>query len=426
MTAIPRIDAILASNPQLGEHSVAPPALRALANLDRIEAEVSALCRPGTAPRAYALLGNVLVRQGRYVDALEAYRTAADLDPADALAHLACAEIAHALDDLPTSRSYRAKALALQRVYPDPLPVGERTPVLLLLRDAPYSTNTPLELIADRSRVAIHKYYLEGENGVALPAYALAFCAFGMAEEAAKAIARARHFLLAAPASMNDPSRLFGIARERLASTLRGIDGVRVSAARVVARSDLAAIALPALIRPLDTQAGEGFGFVVTREDCGAHIDRFPAERYHVFDFVDARGADGLYRKFRAIFVDGVAYPYHLAIAPQWMVHYQSSPMREHARLRDEELAFLREPMRYVRDWERTMPAIARAVGLDYFGIDATVLPDGGTFVFEADAAMLVHDEDSTDVLSYKRPYVARIREALHDAIARRTRRETP
>ena len=71
------------------------------------------------------------------------------------------------------------------------------------------------------------------------------------------------------------------------------------------------------------------------------------------------------------------------------------------------------------------MPEIARAVGLDYFGIDATVLPDGRLAVFEADAAMLVHDEDARDVFAYKRPFVAHIREALHATIASRIRRET-
>jgi len=41
--------------------------------------------------------------------------------------------------------------------------------------------------------------------------------------------------------------------------------------------------------------------------------------------------------------------------------------------------------------WETTLRAVGAAVGLEYFGIDCTVLPDGTLFVFEADAAMLVH-----------------------------------
>jgi tetratricopeptide (TPR) repeat protein len=412
--------------PELGEHSVAPPALRPFAGVDQVEREISMICASGAASAtAFALLGNAMVREGRYVDALEAYRNAADLDPSDALASWACGEIAHVLADEETSRTYRARALALQRVYPDPLPVGTRVPILLLLRDAPYSDNTPLELLLDRSRVAVHKYYVEGDARPALPPYALAFCAFGSAEAARGATQRARTFLIGAPASINDPARLAGIARESLAATLRGIDGIVVADARIVEAADAGAIAVPALVRPTDTHAGDGFAYVTSASELRSHLARFPAERYYRSNFVETRGSDGLYRKFRAIFVDGVAHPYHLAIAPQWMVHYESSPMREGPALREEERAFLADPTQVLPLWHRVMPQIAHAVGLDYFGIDATVLPDGRLFVFEADAAMLVHDEDPRDVFAYKRPHVARIREALHAAIASRTRRET-
>jgi tetratricopeptide (TPR) repeat protein len=416
---------LLARFPELGEHSVAPPALLPFAGIDDAEGELTALCAGGAPPHVLAMLGNVLVRRGRYLDALEAYRSAADRDPSDARAHWACAEIAHILDDTATSRDYRARAFALQRVYLDPLPVGARIPVLLLLRDAPYSVNTPLELLLDRSRVAVHKYYLEGSEDVALPSYAVAFTAFGAAEAARTATARARAFFPEAAAAINDPARLAYTTRETLATTLQGIDGVMASRAAVVSRGDAATIALPAVVRPVDTHAGDGFALVETRELLQMHLARFPAERYHTARFVNYQSRDGLHRKFRVIFVDGVAYPYHLAIAPQWMVHYRTSPMRQSAALRDEERAFLETPSRVLPSWERIMPQIASAVGLDYFGIDATVLPDGRLFVFEADAAMLVHDEDARDVFSYKREHVARIREALHSAIANRTHRET-
>ena len=413
--------------PELREHSVAPPALRPFPGIEQAERQISALCAAGNAaPGVFALLGNAMVRQGRYVDALEAYRNAADLDPSDALAHWACAEIAHVLADEETSRTYRARALRLRRVYPDPMPVGGRTPVLLLLRDAPYSTNTPLELLLDRSRVAIHKYYLEGEDRPVLPDYALAFTAFGGAQGAARAASLAATFLTGAPASINDPSLLVRTARESFEATLAGIDAVRAPRTVVLDRTAIESIALPALVRPIDTHAGEGFAYLATRDDLRAHLERNSAERYHVSNFVEYRSGDGFYRKFRAIFVDGIAYPYHLAISPHWMVHYQSSPMRESATFRAQELAFLGTPASLVPSWDRVMPQIAKAIELDYFGIDATVLPDGALFVFEADAAMLVHDEDPRDVFAYKRPFVARIREALHRSIARRTQRETP
>jgi tetratricopeptide (TPR) repeat protein len=424
---VPHDNIILARFPELGEHSVAPPALLPFPRIDEAQFELSEQwAGRNVAPGVLAMLGNVFVRRGRYVDALEAYRVAADLDPSDALAHWACAEIAHVLDDAATSRTYRARALALRRVYPDPLPVSGRTPVLLLLRDAPYSVNTPLELLLDRSRVAVHKYYVEGDALPALPPFALAFCAFGAADAAAAATQRAAELLDGSSSpSINDPACLQRTARESLARTLAGIDGVFAVDARVATREELESIELPSLVRPIDTHAGEGLALLGTAKDLERHLVRFPAERYAVSPFIEYRSGDGFYRKLRVIFVDGVAYPYHLAIAPQWMVHYQSSPMREMPALREEERRFLEAPARTVPSWERVMPRIARAIGLDYFGIDATLLSDGRLLIFEADAAMLVHDEDPRDVFAYKRPFVARIREALHTAIASRTRQET-
>ena len=417
------LNTLLQRFPELQEHSVAPPALRPFAGIDQAEREISHACSRSRVPLAFALLGNVMVRKGRYVDALEAYRTAADLDPSDARASWACAEIAHVLADDDTSRTYRARALARQRVYADPLPVGTRTPVLLVLRDAAYAENTPLELLLDRSRVAVHKYYVEGDAPTPLPPYAVAITAFGSAHGARAATARARAFIAGTPAAINDPGRLECVARESLATTLDAIDGVVVAETSIVERAQAHAIALPALLRPVDTHAGDGFAFLTTVDALRMHLERFPAPRYYRSNFVETRDSSGLYRKFRAIFVDGVAYPYHLAVAPQWMVHYQSSPMRESPELRRAEQAFLDAPQRFVVRWDEIMPKIAHAVGLEYFGIDAAVLPDGRVVIFEADAAMLVHDENADDVFAYKRPYVARIREALHALITDRTRR---
>jgi tetratricopeptide (TPR) repeat protein len=371
---------------------------------------------PDAPPRALAALGNVLVRRGAYVDALEAYRSAADLDPNDAPVHWMCGEIAHVLGDDETSTAYRARALALQRIFRDPLPVAGRTAVLLLLRDLPYSTNTPLELIVDRERFAVHKWYVEDGGAAELPDYDVAFTGFGSARSAQRAVDRAA----ALRPNVNDPNRLASTARERLASTLHAVSGVSAPQTSVRNADGLRALTLPVLVRPVDTHAGEGFVYAVDRADLEQVVQRHSVDDYYVSQFTNYRSADGYYRKFRVIFVEGRAYPYHLAIAPQWMVHYQSAPMEESAAARAEEAAFLTDPRTLFPSWDAVMPAVAEAIGLEYFGIDATVLPGGGLFVFEADAAMLVHDEDPAGIFSYKRPYVARIRAALEAALTSR------
>jgi len=413
MDSAPSLALLLEQQPQLREHTVAPPALLPF---DGMAAAARTLgdCLRARNDRAavQAALGNVLVREGRYLDALEAYRAAAEIDGAFAQAHLAASELAYILRDSETSRFHRGAALALQRLYPDPLPVGERFAVLALLRDEPYAVNTPIELILDRSRVAVHKYFVGGPAPAALPPFDVAFCAFGYADDGCAQAAAAFLERTGAP-FVNDPRRFEGFAREALPGRLAGIEHLEVVRSRRVARSELHWDDGVILVRPAGTHAGDGLALVDSQEGLEAHVARFPASAYHVAPFIDYRSADGYFRKYRVVFVAGRAYPYHLAVSPRWMVHYQSAPMREHEWMRREELAFLSDPAGAIPRWDAVMGAIARAVDVDYFAVDLATLADGSVLVFEADSGMLVHDEDPSDVFAGKRPFVAAIREAL-------------
>ena len=46
-------------------------------------------------------------------------------------------------------------------------------------------------------------------------------------------------------------------------------------------------------------------------------------------------------RKYRVMFIDGRAYPLHLAISSDWKVHYFSAAMASNAAHRQEEQRFL-------------------------------------------------------------------------------------
>ena len=114
--------------------------------------------------------------------------------------------------------------------------------------------------------------------------------------------------------------------------------------------------------------------------------------------------------------VDGVPYPYHLAIAEDWLVHYWrvTGLMEAHDWMRAEEERFLREPQRAMPAWDIAFAGIAEAIGLDYFGVDCTVLTDGTILVFECDPSAFVHCREASDgPFAYKYAYVPRIFAAL-------------
>ena len=172
------------------------------------------------------------------------------------------------------------------------------------------------------------------------------------------------------------------------------------------------------MIRPVGSQAGQGLAKIEGEVELREYVATNPAGEYYAGPFVDYRLADGYFRKYRIIFVQGTPYPAHLAISQRWMIHYYNAQMGEYQWMRDEEAAFLAD-IRSVFDGPRwdALEAIGRLYDLDYFGIDCTVLPDGRVFVFEADVAMLIHLNDDPELFPYKHQYVPRIIEAIQRMI---------
>ncbi len=411
--------------PDVACHHRAPAAIKAFDGMDEVKAllERAVTADPSHA-QAHAALGNVLVRENRPVGAPMEYQRAIMLDPELADAQLALAELLHLLHDDEQATQQRDAALARRRIFsacPSSAHAAHR--VLMLMRPAPYSANAPLDLVVNHARIAMHRLYLGGPQPphlAGLPAYDVVFNAMGYYESAHEIIDEAAAFIAAQrrPA-INDPRRLAATARERLAQTLHGIDGCIVPVSLRLLREEIAArIVFPALVRPIDTHAGKGLELIADAAQLAGYLAREPAPVLHVTPFVDYKLDDGYYRKYRVIVVDGVAYPYHLAISPNWMVHYNNSPMKDHAWMRDEELRFLTEPRDVFPQWDTLFSRIARAVGLDYFGLDLTRTPEGAALIFEADAAMLVHDLDPPEPFAYKQGPVHAVFAAVEAMIA--------
>jgi len=151
------------------------------------------------------------------------------------------------------------------------------------------------------------------------------------------------------------------------------------------------------------------------------------AAELYVSDYVDYRSRDGLFRKYRILFVDGEPWAFHLAISPHWMVHYYNSPMTEHQWMRDEEHAFLARIEDVFRgDLAGALREASRLLPLEYVGIDCAIDRDGKLLVFEADNALIVHELDDPVLFGYKHEYVTRIKAAIDAMVRRRIGSATP
>ena len=130
-------------------------------------------------------------------------------------------------------------------------------------------------------------------------------------------------------------------------------------------------------------------------------------------EYLDARGPDGLARKYRVMFIDGKMFPLHLAISHLWKVHYFTSGMADNAAHRKEERRFLENmPTALGERAMATLDEIRSEVGSYYFGVDFALAADGRVLLFEANAAMVVIAPPLEPIWDYRRGPVAVILEA--------------
>jgi len=370
-------------------------------------------------------LGKVHFNLGEADRAIECFEQAMALDPADAdssywigsikqtVGELEAAETAyaHAAKLQPLIRRPACKSPAEFRVLAFYAPFGGNTPTEYLFESASYDVNT-LPVMADNA-YDVERLRSEGEVIVNL----LSDADQGNAE---LSIAAELMDGLARPV-VNHPRKVQRTTREAVAGLLEGIAGCRIpkilrfaagcEAAVEALRSEVART-LPVLVRPAGTHGGDDFEKIESAADLDALLQRTPATDHYLIEYVDYRSADGYFRKYRFIFVNGEILPYHLAIGADWKVHHDSTDMAGHAWMQREEEAFLNDPAAVFGPAHfEALHAIRNAIGLEYSGIDCGLDGAGQLVVFEVNASMLVHRHN--EAYPYKAPAVLRIKQAF-------------
>ena len=151
------------------------------------------------------------------------------------------------------------------------------------------------------------------------------------------------------------------------------------------------------------------------------YLDGREGELFFVSRFVDYSSLDGLYRKYRVVFVDGRPYACHMAIADRWDIWYLNAGMTHSAEKRLEEETWMRTfDLGFGRRHQSALTALAERIGLDYFTIDCAETRDGSLLIFEADNTAVVHNMDLPDVFPYKAPQMRKVFDAFAAMIERR------
>ena len=390
------------------------------------EAEASllvALALDPSSAATHASLSAVYLRAGREGEAERHARAAIVLDPDMAEPHQTLASVLAAQGWAAEARRHRDAAYRGRNLFVEPALEPGPTVLMPITAEA---GNTPLRDVMPRRRIGRARWVIEYATAAQIaqpPPHDVVFNAIGDPDLAGPTAAPMRRFLRGARRPiLNAPAGVAATRRDRLPTLLSGLPGVVTPpaarlTARVMARWGLAGavrragLRPPLLLRPVGSHGGRG----LVRIESMAELANAPlGGDLYATAFHEYRSADGAYRKYRVIFVDRCAYPYHLAISREWLVHYLSAGMANDADGRAEEARFLADPDGAVGAAAmEAVRAIGRRLDLDYAGVDFSVLDDGRVLVFEANATMLAHEEAPDGLFAYKNPAVAAITTAF-------------
>ena len=173
----------------------------------------------------------------------------------------------------------------------------------------------------------------------------------------------------------------------------------------------------------MGSQTGSSVKLVNNRAELDSYLQNSPTDKeYYIIQFQDYLNKRNVYNKTRVFFIDGNFYPVANLFHDSWNVHSgdRYSVMDKTQWMQDEEKSFLNDPVNYlgIENFEK-LHKIRDAIGLDFFGIDLTILRDGTLFIFELNAAMR-HNFDHAQNFPYTEPHLRRISNAFDTMIQNR------
>ena len=351
-------------------------------------------------------------------------------DPNDANALMDMSMILQLTGNRELALVMQMQALEIQTLYRLPARTGEPgVRLLAFMAPGDLMTNTPLDCLLedDDSDVALDMLYLGAglEAPAELPEHDLLFIAIGASDRNGELLVEIGEATRGWPRPvLNLPEHTAWTSREAACERLRAAPGIVMPGTARIDRETLARLgstelplhtilddgAFPLIVRPLDSHAGQGLAKIDTPAAIGGYLDGIADDEFHVSSFIDYRGSDGQFRKYRVVLIEGRPYASHMGISEHWMIHYLNAGMAESAEKRAEEERFMTGfDEGFARRHAAAFRAIQERMMLDYLVIDCAETPAGGLLIFEVDTGAVVHALDPVDIFPYKQPQMRKV-----------------
>lgn len=332
----------------------------------------------------------------------------------------------------------QAQAIEMRRTYL--LPAIQQPPavrVLVLCMAGDLSANAPIDCLLENMDVDLYFHYVSPNTllNCPLPEHDAVFVAISASDESAPLFGPLAAILADWPKPVINLPQCVPTTERRAASLLlQDAPGLLICQAHRADRAMLESVAsgeqklaelfpgheFPVIVRPVGSHGGRGLDRLDTPQAIPAYLAGETDEEFFVSRYIDYRNADGLFRKYRVVLVDGVPYACHMAVSSHWMVHYVNAEMYENPQRRGEEAWFFEHFDEFVTRHQAALSAIAERTGLDYVGIDCSETPDGSLLVFEIDHAMVVHAMDSETLFPHKQVHMQKVRDAFRSMLLQR------
>ncbi len=331
------------------------------------------------------------------------------------------------------------KALGIERCFTQAIGRGDGLRVLAFMAAGDFMANTPVDFLLEGSDAALIMVFVDADTRSLgnLPEHDVAFIAIGELEANRPVLDNLARLLRGwnGPLLNGAPERIIALSRDQVSAAFAKDPSILAPATRRVRRDELVemsagdcaldgiapGLAFPVILRPIGSHGGQGTEKIDSQSALAAYLVGRAEQEFYVAAFVDYSGADGLYRKQRIAFIEGRAFPSHLAVSEHWMVHYLSAGMTESSERREEEAVWMRDfDADFAVRHAAAFKALYRRFGLDYFAIDCGETRDGRLLLFEADTAMIVHAMDPETTFPYKKPVMRKLFDAFQNALRQR------
>ncbi len=389
-------------------------------------AYAEAVARYPDDPMSLVNLANVLYESGELPEAQAHFEAALRSEPNHRDAHRGIALVLTELGDEARAETHRRQAYENAPAVALPYR-GTEPPIPILLLISSLGGNIPTtNLLDDR---VFQTYAIEPEfynPQEPLPNHQLIFNAIGDADLSPSTLAAAQALIDRSGAPViNQPAAILATGRDSHAR-LQHIPGLILPRTMTVPRDAIPKTAqeqfrFPLLLRSPGHHSGRHFLRVESAHDLPEATAQLPGKHLTLIEYLDARGADGKSRKYRAMTIDGQLYPLHLAISGHWKIHYFSAEMADSATHRADDEAFLNDmPAALGPRAMAALTQIQEILALDYGGIDFGLSPAGDVLLFEANATTVVNPPEPDARWAYRKPAVERIFAAVRTILSSR------